>query len=495
MLRTDPDLIAALRSDLDAAPYTVARIAEVLGPLAAAALDRDQVLPAERRTRTDDDPVAVLVRLFALGDPVDQGRVDRALPRLGASGAIRLGLLRAEGDAVLAVVDLRPYAEQDHSWWIASDLSEVATRRPLPQDHVLGVGGASLTLASWTPRPHVIRALDLGTGCGVQALHLSRHAQQIVVTDISERALDFVRFNAALNEQGWEIRHGSMLEPVAGEQFSLIVSNPPFVITPRDHDLPSYEYRDGGRRADAVVEHLVTSLGAHLEPGGIAQLLGNWEVHGEQDWRERVGAWARAAGVDAWVIQREMQDPAQYAEVWARDGGHRPGTAEYDRMYAAWLDDFASRDVRAIGFGIVTLHRPLQPRAAVVDLMDLRGPVPAPVGPSMLAGIAARGWLAEHDDAQALDIAWTMAADITVAQHFRPGESEPSVIELSQGGGLAIRERLDTGAAAFASVCDGELPARASLVAIAGLLGVDQEELIAAMLPRLRRWIAHGIVT
>ena len=56
-------------------------------------------------------------------------------------------------------------------------------------------------------------------------------------------------------------------------------------------------------------------------------------------------------GLDAWVVQREVQDPAEYAETWARDGGHHPGTADFNRMYAAWLDDFASRDVRAIGDG------------------------------------------------------------------------------------------------------------------------------------------------
>ena len=73
-----------------------------------------------------------------------------------------------------AACDLRPYADEQHGWWLASDLTEAATSEPLPPDHVLGIGGASTTLASWTPRPPVGTALDLGTGCGVQALHLAR---------------------------------------------------------------------------------------------------------------------------------------------------------------------------------------------------------------------------------------------------------------------------------------------------------------------------------
>jgi len=124
--------------------------------------------------------------------------------------------------------------------------------------------------------------------------------------------------------------------------------------------VPEYEYRDGGRAGDAIVRELITGVGSVLAPGGVAQLLGNWEVRSGADWHERIGAWIDEAGLDGWVIQRELQDPAEYAETWIRDGGSTPDRdrAAWDAQYAAWLDDFASRDVVAIGFGIVTLRRP-----------------------------------------------------------------------------------------------------------------------------------------
>src|SRR5699024_9469965 len=152
-------------------------------------------------------------------------------------------------------------------------------------------GGASTTLNSWTPRTSVARALDVGTGSGVQALHLSGHAETVVATDLSERALRYAEFNAALNGADWDLRSGSFLDPVAGETFDLIVSNPPFVITPRAEGVPRYEYRDGGAAGDAVVAALTKGVGAHLAPGGTAQLLGNWETREGQDWRDRVGEW------------------------------------------------------------------------------------------------------------------------------------------------------------------------------------------------------------
>src|SRR5699024_12333272 len=96
----------------------------------------------------------------------------------------------------------------------------------------LGVGGASLTLARITPRTRVGRVLDLGCGGGIQALHAARHAEHVVATDLSERALAVAAFNAALNGIEVELRQGSLLEPVAGARLGPIVPNPPFVITP-----------------------------------------------------------------------------------------------------------------------------------------------------------------------------------------------------------------------------------------------------------------------
>ncbi|NHA68298.1 DUF7059 domain-containing protein [Phycicoccus flavus] len=492
--RVDADLVARLGDDLRTTGFTVGGVTDLLGPMAAAALDRDQALPAQRATDSSGHPVAALVRLFTLGDPVDATEVAAALPTLGVAGAVDLGLVEPEGDAVVARCDVRPYAADGADWWVASDLGELATGRPLLPDHVLGVGGASATLASWTPRPRVRRALDLGTGCGVQALHLGAHADEVVVTDLSERALAFARFNAALNGLSWDVRSGSMLDPVAGERFDLVVCNPPFVITPRSGAVPLFGYRDGGVSGDDVVADLVRRLGGHLEPGGVAQLLGNWEVAHGTTWTERLEGWLEGTGLDAWVVQRETQDPAEYAETWTRDGGHHPGTADFNAMYTAWLDDFAARDVEAIGFGVVTLQRPATDREPFRDLVDVPGPVEQPMGPAVLAGVAARTWLAEHDDDALLDVAWHRADDVTEERHAVPGEADPRVILLRQGGGLRRQVPMTTVTAAFASVCDGDLTARAAAAAIAGLLDLDDARVRAEVVAFVRDVAADGLL-
>ena len=206
--------VEALRADLTAARFTSARSEKLLGPVASQALRRENPAPARRILTRLEDPAATLLDLFTLGARIPRAQVEAALPALGVEGAQRLGLLEADGEGpdspVRALWELAPYSAQDDlweiEWWIASDLSELATDAPLGPEHVLGVGGASLTLARITPRERVGSVLDLGCGGGIQALHASRHAERVVATDLSERALGVAAFNAALNGIDLELR-------------------------------------------------------------------------------------------------------------------------------------------------------------------------------------------------------------------------------------------------------------------------------------------------
>ncbi|WP_421743432.1 DUF7059 domain-containing protein [Cellulomonas sp.] len=496
---TDAALVAALRDDLIAAGYGVAGVEDVLGPVAADALHREEPVPALRATASSEDVVAALVRTFLLGSTTPRRLLERALPTLTVAGAERLGLVESDGDEVRARVDLRPYAAVDGGgevdWWIASDLGELATGSALRTDHVLGVGGASTTLAQVTVRDDRDHVLDLGTGCGIQALHASRHSRRVVGTDISRRALAFAQFNAALAGVELDLREGSMLEPVADERFDLVVSNPPFVITPRTPGMPSYEYRDGGRSGDAIVRELIEGVGAVLAPGGVAQLLGNWEVRRGEEWHERVGSWLDASGLDGWVVQRELQDPAQYAETWIRDGGTTPDRdrSAWAVRYGQWLDDFASRDVEGIGFGVVTLRRPVG-AVSMRRLEEVTGTVRQPLGPSIAASLAAHDWLQSMTDDDLAAQRLVVAPDVTEERYLTPGDPDPQVVLLRQGGGFGRAVQAGTALAGFVGVCDGELTVGQIVNALGALLEVGADAVAADVLPSTRGLIRDGLL-
>ena len=119
---------------------------------------------------------------------------------------------------------------------------------------MLGVGPAALTLAAATVREPVGTALDVGTGCGVQSLHLSQHAGAVTGTDVLPRALAMARLTARLNGLDWELVEGDLLGPVAGRRFDLVVSNPPFIVGPGDG---GFAYRDSGLAGDEVCRRLI----------------------------------------------------------------------------------------------------------------------------------------------------------------------------------------------------------------------------------------------
>ncbi len=523
--RVLPDQVAALRADLIAGQYTAAAVEALLGPVAAAALGREDAVPARRVLAARPEPAAALLRLFTLGEALSRAEVEAILPTLGVSGASALGLLGPAPDGRLrALMDLAPYSARDDlgeiDWWIVSDLSELATGRALGPEHVLGVGGASLTLARLTPRTPVGRVLDLGCGGGIQALHASRHAEHVVATDLSERALAVAAFNAALNGIELELRHGSLLEPVAGEQFDLIVSNPPFVITPRSTDEAGgreqarWTYRDGGRAGDTLLAELLQALPAHLAPDGTAVMLGNWEIREGADWSAHPRAWlqdAIAEGVDAWVVQREQEDPAEYAGTWARDGGITPRDPRWAELVGAWLDDFATRDVAAIGFGYVLLRRPADRRPAdnrrdagtdseaaqpgQLCTEQVPGTGSGTLSEHLAASLRALGELAALSDEELAAVRLVRAADVVERRHLTPGEWDPMLIELVQGAGFARAVPADQLLAATVGALDGTLTLGQVLGAVCALTDADEAEARARVLPAVRELVRTGMVT
>ncbi|MFJ5954372.1 methyltransferase [Paenarthrobacter sp. NPDC092416] len=531
-----PGLLTALAMDLRAVSYTVDSVAELLGGSAYAALNRDQLIPAlleSERLLASAEPasraLAVVVRLWLLAVPQSQPDVDSALPGIRTDGLVDLGLVTQNAGIVTAKVDLRPYGWNPNAdgsggaeLWVASDLAAHQQPGVLRHDHVLGIGQASTTLVQTTIRPHTERALDLGTGCGIQTFHLLHHCEHVTATDISVRALAFTRFNLLLNagelgldtenlEARVSLRLGSLLEPVSGESFGLVVSNPPFVITPRssgESATDQFTYRDGGLPGDDIVAALVKTLPSVLAPGGTAQMLGNWEITTESQWQDRPASWLQDSGLDGWFIQREQLGPEQYAETWLQDASETRDRRHYQDSYAAYLDDFASRNVEGIGFGMIWLRRaqagnpsqrhtqaPAHNREPFSRFEEITYPIEQPIGPHLGAAVERVDWLYGNSLAEAHLM---VADDVTEERHQRPGAQHPGVILLRQGAGLRRTNLLSTELAGFVSACDGELSVKQIIGALVALLGggedFDEDSFRSGLLNEVGNLVRDGFL-
>ncbi|MFF1835079.1 methyltransferase [Streptomyces sp. NPDC058231] len=483
-----------LREALLAADFTADGLLDLLGAPAYAALARSETVPALRATR-GDSPLDTLVRLFLLQRPVpcEQARV--ALP---LDECIEDGWVVREGDEVRATVDVRPYSgPETQDWFIVSDLGCAVGGAGGIRSHeegvVLGVGGASSTLAGITVRGPVASALDLGTGSGVQALHAAQHATRVTATDLNPRALAFTRLTLALSGAApADLREGSLFEPVGTETYDLIVSNPPFVISPGAR----LTYRDGGMGGDDLCRTLVQQAGDRLADGGYAQFLANWQHVEGEEWQSRLRSWV-PRGCDAWIIQREVQDITQYAELWLRDSGdHRTDPVEYAARYDAWLDEFEALKTKAVGFGWITLRKSesaVENPSIVIE--EWPHPVEQPLGEAVEAHFARQDYLRTHDDAALLADHFTLAPEVVQEQVGLPGAEDPEHVVLRQNRGMRRATKVDAVGAGFAGVCDGTLPAGRILDAIAQLMNEDPVLLRDRTPQAIRLLVEEGFLT
>jgi methylase of polypeptide subunit release factors len=450
---SEPEDIALLRAALRRAEFTADRVPELLGTGDVLARDSAE-LPLYLRSVPEGEPLATLVRLLVLGVSVPAPDAEGALAPLPLARAAHLGLVRALDGEVAPLVEIVP----DDDLLIAADPfgGELSHH-----DHVPGLSPPARVLAAVTVRREVESALDLGTGQGIHALLAATHARRVTAVDVNPRALRFAAFNVLLNERPEvELLEGDLFAPIAGRRFDLVVSNPPYVISPERR----LAYRDSGLGGDAFCEALVRGAPAHLHEGGLAHLLVSWTHQAGEDWSRPLRGWLEGSRCDALLLRLATHDPLTYAAGWNRS--LRADPAAYTDALDRWTEHCRRLGIEAISWGAVVLRRRagrtwtfaythaadrLAPAghhvARLIDAQDLLAAVPA--------------------DEALLDLKLQLAADHRVDQTGAI-EADSLAVEravLRLEGGLGLRVSLDTGAVRLLAAVDGERPLGAALAA------------------------------
>ena len=129
-----------------------------------------------------------------------------------------------------------------------------------------------------------LRVLDIGTGSGALAVSIAHHCQnaQVTAVDISPDALETAKKNAEKN--GVQVRFllSDCFSAVAGEEFDVIVSNPPYI---SDEEMKTLEPEVLSEphlalRADnnglAFYERISREAGEYLASGGVLLFEIGW---------------------------------------------------------------------------------------------------------------------------------------------------------------------------------------------------------------------------
>lgn len=332
------------------------------------------------------------------------------------------------GDNLSARFDVRPINLGDRDIYVASDWGMDVSGKPLDGDYVLGVGGASLSLLNLIPRNPVESTLDLGCGCGIQALYMSTFATKVVASDISDRAIFFTTFNAHINDiDTIEVVKGSFFEPLAHRKFDLIATNPPFVITPPQlRDDLEYTYRDGGMAADQVLQTVVSVAPQFLRPGGRLIMLGNWvqneggapataDMPADKEpaapadntppadaatdpppadtadtppaaapdttppaaapdtaWAKRVSDWLAPTQMRWLIARRDWLTAEEYVHMWLKDSGQdKLPRREYLDLFQRWCEGLHRDGITEVAFGFLAGYRLADDAPTEIGLADV----------------------------------------------------------------------------------------------------------------------------
>ena len=410
----------ALGAALRGAGYTKAAIERATS--AGDAVLTRQLGAVAAWVQTDrDDPLAVLVRLFSLGGPERRDRVDRVLPDLPVDDLVAAGVMEPDGDRVRSLLRV---AEAD-GVLAASDLDQSR------EDWVIGVSPSTMLAATHVPRVPAARALDVGTGQGLQALLAARHCDHVVATDFNPRALWMTAFNAQMNRlDNIETRQGSFFEPVEGERFDLVVANPPYVISPEAR----YLYRDGGFEGDGLCRTMLADLPRFLNDGGFATLECNW-IHGAgEKWFAPIERALTDSGCDAVMARIMTAEPLEYAATW-NEPHHHADTDGYERVVREWVEHFGDSGIERVSSAMVVLRRRPAPRNWRRAVSLARHPERL-AGARLAAQFEAQDKLEGMTDAELLATPLRTARELRVERYERPGQARLCVLDLDEAVGV-----------------------------------------------------------
>jgi SAM-dependent methyltransferase len=471
------EAVAGFAAALRAANYSARGVRAAIGSGAAVS-----IAPADvhiiRRRLDRASALGRLIELFLLGVSLPVGEAAVAVAPVPLDGLAAAGLIDRDGGVVRARIRVLPYQDL----LVACDRDPDLDER-LEREHVGGIHASTVLLALLTPRRPVERALDIGCGCGFQALLLARHAGEVVGTDVNPRALEFGRLNAQLNgieNISWRLGEG--FEPVRGERFDLVVSNPPYVIAPR----PRFTFRESPLPGDAFCEELVRDTQGSLSDDGVACLLASWIVGPDEDWAARPTAWTSDVDRGRLLLHLETVDAATNATRWAVPPGGVAST-EADALVDEWLEYYGANAIERIAYGAVILHP--TPALTRVELGGTPGPDAAAHVERIIDGHAL---LAAGSEGPVLDAVLEAPPGLRLDWTLRVEDGAWQVrrSRLSVDGGLGLGVEVDRDTARVVARLDGRRTLRAVLdgeasdASLDGLAELLRAGLIAVIRPR-----------
>jgi|SRR5579862_489145 len=402
----------------------------------------------------------LLLRLFFLGEPANVDFAAGLIPSPVLSLMLDSGLLAHHGVVLSAAVMLTPV---DQFVFVADTAARMEAQAP---DLVVWPNPTTRMLHQATIRRPVEATLDLGAGCGIQAVLAASHSGQVTATDLNPRAAEFTGFNAHLNGVGnVESLTGDTFETVRDRAFDLIVANPPFFVTPSADQM----YCENSMELDGYCRRVVREAPRHLREGGFLQMVFEWvQVRGET-WQDRIREWLEGTGCDAWVFRGYARETSAYARERIRQTS--PDAADPETM-KRWMNYYRERGVEEIHGGVMSMRRRAGRNWLRIEDMPLSPP--GPFGDAVWDAFASIDFLHLADE-EMLAARPRLAPGAQLDQQMRQvdGRWQPAEIKLRMAAGIPASMRLEPPVADFLAALDGRHPLGELAAGLAQRVGAD----------------------
>jgi predicted methyltransferase len=390
-----------------------------------------------------ETPIHVLTRLFHAGEPVEIDVCRRVLPIEIVAHLLETEMVRENGGRLEPVCALIPF----RNLLIACD---GPTLRKGHRDVVLGPSASTDLVSRFNVGGPSAATLDFGTGSGYLALEAASYSDNVVATDVNPRAIEFTNFNAALNgTRNVTAIPGDFLEPVTGREFTRIIANPPFFLTPTRH----YTYSDSPLELDGFCRALAREAPAYLSNGGFFQMTAEWVQIKGQPWQARLQEWMESGPCDAMAITVAQFSPVRYterrvSEMYDLIGSLPDGIVEQRMKY------FTERNVELILGGVITMRK----RSGANWFVTLPCESSGFVGAAVLRRFQALDYLGSHSEADILEKCYAFVDGVALNQkrRFDAQEWHLDSITMTSDSGFGETLRMDDRVANFIPLFDGK---------------------------------------
>jgi len=278
-----------------------------------------------------------LARLFLLNLPIPLARAEETLAKDVVDFLLDQNLAQSIDSNLTLLVQLVPLQINGSPLFVLADYQQTAGG-PVADifDPVMFIGVDSLALAAilvdLAPEIKGKTAVDLCTGSGIQALVAAKlGAENVMATDLNERAARFTRFNALLNSLHTRISvaQGNLWDPVYGKKFGVVLTNPPYIPNPSAVGTLDL-FGDGGSSGEEIIARVFEGLKDYAEPNALVAMVGNL-----------VNPASYAGKVEKWT-GKGMKGKTVYGRAWSADEYaalivQLPVTSPKVQQYAAGL--------------------------------------------------------------------------------------------------------------------------------------------------------------